>query len=146
MLKRIQANSIIEGALTEARKRQIAPLAVSVLDAGGALVAFQREDGAGLLRQDIAVAKAWGSLGLGIASRQQAEFAQAQPGVFATLVSVAGGRLAPLPGGVFILDENKKVIGAVGISGDVGDQDEACAIAGIEAAGLSYSAGFAGRG
>jgi uncharacterized protein GlcG (DUF336 family) len=144
MLTLSQANTILQAALNEARQRKTAPLCVVVLDRGGAMVAFQREDGAGLLYPDIAFAKAWGSLGLGFGSRKLAELAQAMPTFVGSLTPIAGGRVAPVPGGVLVLDAAGTVIGAVGVAGDKGDPDEACALAGIEGAGLSAATGFPG--
>lgn len=138
-----QANHMIDAALAEGRKRQFAPLAVAVLDAGGHLIAFKREDGAGFARFDIAYGKAWGALGMGFGTRELAERAARFP-AFVTAISAATmGRMIPSPGGVLILDEQDNVLGGVGISGDVGDNDEICAIAGIQAAGFSALPGAA---
>jgi uncharacterized protein GlcG (DUF336 family) len=135
-LKLEQANRIINTALAEGRRRNFAPLAVAVLDAGGHLIAFQREDGAGFARFDIAYGKAWGALGMGFGTRELAERAARFP-AFVTAISVATqGGMVPSPGGVLILAEDHEVIGGVGISGDIGDNDEICALAGIQAAGF----------
>ena len=131
------ARQIVHGALAEGRKLNLAPLGVSVLDAGGNLVCFEREDRAGFIRFDITFAKAWGSLGMGFSSRELAKRSQTNPAFFAALASVSGGRTAPSPGGVLIADSSGNVIGAVGVSGDTGDNDELCSIAGIKAAGLT---------
>lgn len=136
MLSLSKASDIIDAALAQARARNFAPLAVAVLDAGGHLVAYKREDGAGILRFDIAYGKAWGSLGMGFGSRELTERATKNATFITALGSVSGGRLVPSPGGVLILDAQSIVVGAVGISGDVGDNDEICAIAGIEKAGF----------
>jgi uncharacterized protein GlcG (DUF336 family) len=138
MLKLTQASAIIDAALAEGRKRQFAPLAVTVLDAGGHLVAFKREDGAGFARFNIAYGKAWGALGMGFGTR---ELAERDPTFVATISTATQGRMIPSPGGVLIVDTDNTVVGAVGISGDVGDNDEVCAIAGIEAVGLSALGG-----
>jgi uncharacterized protein GlcG (DUF336 family) len=136
-----QAVTIVDAALAAARERGFAPLAVAVLDAGGHLVAFKREDGAGFARFDIAFGKAWGSLGMGFGTRELYERSTRFPTFVATLASVTDGRMVPSPGGVLIL-KGDEVVGAVGISGDVGDNDELCAIAGIEAAGLAAVPGL----
>ena len=107
-----------------------------MLDAGGHVIAFQREDGAGFLRFDIAYGKAWGALGMGFGTRELAERAAKFPTFVAALAATSHGRAVPSPGGVIILDGDGSVVGAVGISGDAGDQDEACALAGIAAIGL----------
>ena len=136
-----QASAIIDAALAEGRKRQFAPLVVAVLDAGGHLVAFKREDGAGFARFDIAYGKAWGSLGIGFGTRELTERAAKSPTFVAAISTATQGRMIPSPGGVLIVDTDNNVVGAVGISGDVGDNDEVCAIAGIEAVGLSALGG-----
>lgn len=127
----------MDTALAEARKMHFAPLAIAVLDTGGHLIAFKREDGAGFARFDIAYGKAWGALGMGFGTRELAERAARFP-AFVTAVSMATqGRMIPSPGGVLVLNADNDVVGAVGISGDIGDNDEICALAGIKAAGLS---------
>jgi uncharacterized protein GlcG (DUF336 family) len=114
-----------------------------VLDAGGHLIAFQREDGAGFARFNIAYGKAWGALGMGFGTRELVERAAKFP-TFVTAISAATqGRMVPSPGGVLIVTADQEVIGAVGISGDTGDNDELCAMAGIEAAGLAALPGRA---
>lgn len=136
-LELAQANAIIDAAMVEGRRIHLAPLAVAVLDAGGNLVAFKREDGAGFLRFDIAYGKAWGALGLGFGTREIAERAVKLPTFYAALSAASQGRIIPSPGGVLISGIDGDVIGAVGISGDLGDNDEVCALAGIKAIGSS---------
>lgn len=133
-----QARTIIDAALAKGRSDGAQPLAVVVLDAGAHPVATVREDGASLFRFDIAKAKASGTLGMGADTRILAARAASNPVFFQSVVAATGGRLALSPGGVLIRDVEGAVIGAVGISGDTGDCDEACAIAGILAAGLSH--------
>jgi uncharacterized protein GlcG (DUF336 family) len=139
-----QAATIVDAALVKARETGCAPLAVAVLDAGGHLKAFAREDDAGIIRPQIAIGKAWGALGMGMGSRafarRVAEQAQ-QQAFFAALNAMSDGRVVPAPGGVLVRDASGAVIGAVGISGDVSDKDEACALAGIAAAGLAGDTG-----
>ncbi len=142
MLNLETAAKIVQGALEEQARIPTAPLAVAVLDAGGHLITFSRQDGAGIARFDIAFAKAWGSLGLGFGSRELTERAQKQPTFIGALVGVTAGRMAPSPGGVLILDAQRQVIGAVGISGDIGDRDEQCSIAGVKSAGLEAVGGM----
>jgi uncharacterized protein GlcG (DUF336 family) len=136
-----QASTIVDTALKKARDSKFAPLTVAVLDAGGHLIAFKREDKSGILRFDIAYGKAWGALGMGFGSRTLAERAAATPQFFTMLAAASGGRIVTNPGGVLIRDAAGDVIGAVGISGDTSDKDEACALAGIAAAGLKGDAG-----
>ena len=136
-----QASTIVDVALKKGRESNCAPLTVAVLDAGGHLVAFKREDRSGILRFDIAFGKAWGALGMGFGSRELADRAGKNPLFFGVLATVSQGRLVPVPGGVLIKDAAGSVLGAVGISGDTSDKDEVCAIAGIEAAGLKAGVG-----
>lgn len=135
------ATTIIDVALKHGRDQGFQPLSVAVLDAGGHLVAFKREDRSGILRFDIAFGKAWGALGMGFGSRELFNRTQANPTFMAVLSAVSGGRLVPVPSGVLIL-QGGEVIGAVGISGDNSDNDEACALAGIAAARLEAKPGL----
>jgi uncharacterized protein GlcG (DUF336 family) len=136
-----QASTIVDNALKKGRETNCAPLTVAVLDAGGHLVAFKREDKSGILRFDIAFGKAWGALGMGFGSRTLAERALSTPQFFTMLAAASGGRIVSNPGGVLIRDGNGDIIGAAGISGDTSDKDEVCAITGIEAAGLKADPG-----
>ncbi|SOC82332.1 Uncharacterized conserved protein GlcG, DUF336 family [Ensifer adhaerens] len=136
MLSLSAASTIIDTAIAEARSRSLAPIVVAVLDAGGHLVAYKREDKSGIIRFDIAFGKAWGSLGMGFGSRELTERSAKNPAFFSALGVVSQGRIVPSPGGVLIVDADGDIIGAVGISGDTGDNDEVCAIAGIEKAGF----------
>jgi len=136
-----QASTIVDVALKKGRETNCAPLTVAVLDAGGHLVAFKREDRSGILRYDIAYGKAWGALGMGFGSRELSERSAKNPIFIGALTTIAQGRLVPVPGGVLIKGADGAVLGAVGISGDTSDKDEACAIAGIEAAGLKADPG-----
>ena len=136
-----QASTIVDVAIKTGRDKKFQPLSVAVLDPGGHLVAFKREDKSGILRFDIAFGKAWGALGMGLGSRTLAERAANTPQFFTMLAAVSGGRMVTNPGGVLIRDADGDIIGAVGISGDTADNDETCAIAGIEAAGLKPDPG-----
>jgi uncharacterized protein GlcG (DUF336 family) len=136
-----QASTIVDTALKTAREKNFQPLTVAVLDPGGHLVAFKREDKSGILRYDIAYGKAWGALGMGFGSRTLAERAAQTPQFFTMLAAASGGRIIANPGGILIRDAAGDVIGAVGISGDTADNDEICGIAGIEAAGLKADPG-----
>ncbi len=135
------AGTIVDAALKAGRERGFLPLSVAVLDPGGHLVAFKREDGSGILRFDIAFGKAYGALGMGFGSRELFNRTAANPTFMAALAAVSGGRLVPVPSGVLVLSGGE-VIGAVGISGDNSDNDEACALAGIAAAGLDAKPGM----
>jgi uncharacterized protein GlcG (DUF336 family) len=129
------ARYLISTLLTRARELELKPLSVCVLDAGGHLKAFEREDGASNLRFQIAHGKAFGAIGMGIGSRalmrrasEQSYFVLAANGAF-------GGQLIPVPGGVLVKNEAGEIIGAVGVTGDTSDNDEAVAVAAIKAAG-----------
>ena len=130
------AEKIIDAALAARRNEGLMPLVVAVLDAGGALVAYKREDGSGLLRFDIAFGKAWGSLGMGMSTRLIRDRLAQRPAFQGALGTAADGRFIPVPGGVLILDAKGIAIGAVGVSGDASDKDEYAAIEGIRAAGF----------
>lgn len=135
------AARIVEAALQQARELDLQPMTVAVLDAGGHLVAFQREDGSGILRPQIATGKAWGVLGMGTGGRTMAQRAESHPTFYAALFAASEGRVFPVRGGVLVRDGGGRVVGAVGISGDLPDRDEQCAVAGIEAAGFAADAG-----
>ena len=131
------AERIIDAALATRSKEGVMPLVVAVLDSGGSLVAYKREDGSGLLRFDIAFGKAWASLGMGMSTRLIRDRLGARPAFQGALASVSDGRFIPVPGGVLILDAGGAAIGAVGVSGDASDKDEYCAIEAIKAAGFA---------
>ena len=132
-----QAQAVIAGALAHSRKSGYKPMGVAVLDAAGNLKAFASEDGASMFRFDIARAKAWGAVGMGVSSRKLAERAKDNPNFLITLAATAEGKLLPQTGAVLIQDAGGSVLGAVGASGGTGDEDEAICIAGIAAAGLA---------
>lgn len=136
-----QASSIVDEALLEGHKRKLNPLCVAVLDAGGHLMVLKRDDGASNLRPQIACGKASGALGMGFDSRELARRAQENPGFVNALIGLSHGNMVPAPGGVLIRDLSGEVVGAVGISGDTSDNDEACALAAMTAVGLSADAG-----
>ncbi|MGH9268581.1 MAG: GlcG/HbpS family heme-binding protein [Acidimicrobiales bacterium] len=135
------ARTIMAGALGYAETAGLAPLAVAVLDGGGHLKAFERADGSSNLRFEVAFGKANGALGLGVGSRALMARAEQQPAFIAAVNGAFGGRLIPVPGGVLVRNGDGALIGAVGVSGDTSDNDEAAAVAGIEAAGFSAETG-----
>jgi len=136
----ITANMIITAAFAKGAELKLKPLTVAVLDAGGHLKAFQKQDGASMLRAEIATGKAYGALAVGMGSRWLDQAAKERPHFVEGLNAVSGGRIVPVPGGVLIRDAAGELIGAVGITGDTSDNDEIAAIAGIEAAGLKHQA------
>jgi uncharacterized protein GlcG (DUF336 family) len=130
------ARRIIEGARAGAREQGLKPLTVVVLDAGGHLVAAEREDGSSTKRFEIAFGKAHGAMALGMGSRALMARAEQQAYFIAAATAAVGGALIPVPGGVLVRDPSGTLLGAVGVSGDTSDNDETAAVAGIEAAGL----------
>lgn len=131
-----QANQIIAAALARSKKEGYKPMGIAVLDEAGHLKAFAREDGASMFRFEIAQAKAWGSVGMGVSSRTLGQRAKDNPNFFVSLAATAQGKLLPQTGAVLIKDAAGQVMGAVGASGGTGDEDEVICIAGIEAVGL----------
>ena len=131
-----QADAIVDEALRLARKHELLPLTVVVLDAGGHQIVAKREDGCGIMRVQVATAKAYGALGMGISSRELGEHVTDREIFGNSLSAISGGRFATVPGGVLIRDAGGNVIGAVGITGDVSAADEFAAIGGIRSVGL----------
>ncbi len=131
-----KARKIIDSALSFAHDKGMKPLGVIVLDARGALKAAAIEDGSSLMRHDIAFGKAFGAVSMGLGSRSINKMAGERPHFVSAAVAVSGNRMVPVPGGVLIRDAKGNLLGAVGISGDTSDNDEAAAVAGIAAAGL----------
>jgi uncharacterized protein GlcG (DUF336 family) len=136
-----QAQTIISTALRHGTEHKFQPLAVAVLDARGVLKAYAAQDGTSLRRAEIATGKAHGALSFGIGSRALAKRATTTPHFIAAVTHAVGGMLVPVPGGVLIRAADREIIGAVGISGDTSDNDEAAAIAGIAATGLNADPG-----
>jgi uncharacterized protein GlcG (DUF336 family) len=132
-----KANAIIETTLAKAAELKLKPLGVVVLDAGGHPVALQRQDGASMLRTEIASGKAYGALAVGSGSRALSKTAIDRPHFFQGLSGVSGGKIVPVPGGVLVRARSGAILGAVGVSGDTSDNDEAVAVAGIETAGFT---------
>ncbi len=122
-------------ALAKAHELKLNPLCVAVLDAGGHLVVMKREDGAGILRPQIAVGKAWGCLGMGVGTRTMETRYTPRPTFLTSLIALADGNVVPVAGGV-LLKRDGQVVGAIGVTGDTSDNDEICALAGAAAVGL----------
>ncbi len=131
------ARSIIAGARAHAGSAGFKPMTVVVLDSGGHVVAVEREDGSSMKRFEIGFGKAHGALSLGMGSRSIMERAEQQPYFIAAVTSSVGDALVPVPGGVLVRDSAGDLVGAVGVTGDTSDNDEAAAVAGIESAGLT---------
>lgn len=135
------AETIIRAALAYGRDKKFHRLAVAVLDARGALKSFAAENGSSLKRGEIAIGKASAALALGIGSRSINKMAKDRPYFIASLSHSVGGPFIPVPGGVLIKANDGAIVGAVGVSGDSSDNDEAAAAAGIKAVGLTADGG-----
>jgi uncharacterized protein GlcG (DUF336 family) len=135
------ARKILDAALAKVIDNKLKPMAITVLDARGCVKASLAQDGTSLMRGDIAFGKAYGALSLGIGSRAIFQRAQEQPYFVDAISTMTRGAMIPVPGGVLIMDTSGALLGAIGISGDTSDNDEICAVAGIEAAGLKANAG-----
>lgn len=135
--------TIIQAAFDKGLELKTSPLTVAILDNGGKLISLQRQDGASMMRPDIAIGKAWGAVAMGKSSRALGDDAQDRPAFVAALNTLAQGNLIPVAGGVLIRDEKNEVLGAIGITGDTSDIDEQCAICGVKAAGLFVDGCFA---
>jgi uncharacterized protein GlcG (DUF336 family) len=139
-----QASIVIDTALAHGGRAGFKPLCIVILDAGGHMLALKREEQASFARPQIASAKAAGCLGMGFGGREIARRAQAAPAFYAALGGVMPQGILPVPGGVLIRNAAGALLGAVGVTGDTSDNDEACAVAGIQAAGLTADIGAAG--
>lgn len=131
-----QANAMIDAALAEGAKLGLKPLTVTIHDAGGHLIALQRQDGASNLRAKLAAGKAAGALALGVSSRTIGNMAVERPHFIASVDTMGEGGMVPAAGGVIVADEAGAVLGAIGVTGDTSDNDEIAALAGIAAVGL----------
>jgi uncharacterized protein GlcG (DUF336 family) len=131
-----QANNLIAAALAKGRELGLKPLTIAVLDAGGHLIALQRQDGASNHRAQIAIGKASGALALGVSSRKIGDMAAERPTFIASLGPIFPNGIIPAAGGIILVGGDGASIGAVGVTGDTSDNDEACALAGAAAAGL----------
>ena len=131
------ASLIADKTLEKAREAKFRPMCVAVLDDGGCLKVLKREDGASILRPQIAIGKAWGAVGMGESSRSLSERLKERPAFLGALSTMSEGKVVPVAGGVLIVSGNE-IIGAVGVSGGTADEDEICAVEGIKAAGLEF--------
>lgn len=135
------AQTIIAAGLKYAREAKLKPLGIAVLDARGALKAYAAEDKSSLRRFEIARGKAHGCLGMGIGGRAVDARVRERPHFGAALAHVFGGDFIPVPGGMLILNGGGDIVGAVGVSGDTSENDEAAGVAGVKAAGLNADTG-----
>src|SRR3974390_2617460 len=134
------ARKILDAALAKGVEKKLKPLVITILDARGAVTVTAARAGPSLLRAGVAHGKAFGALAMGMGSRALYQRAQEQAYFIDAVNTLAQGRMVPVPGGVLIQD-GTTLLGAVGVSGDTSDNDEICAIAGIEAAGLKANPG-----
>src|SRR5487761_44915 len=141
VLSLAQASDIVDAALSKARELGLRPVTVTVLDPGGHPIVVKREDGSGILRPQIAHAKAWGCLGTGRGGASGALHANRDPVFFAALAAISDGRVASSRGGALIRDDEGNLLGAIGVSGDRPENDEACAVAGVASVGLVADTG-----
>ena len=131
-----KARTIIRKTLEAGREMELKPLSVVVLDAGGHVIAFEREDGASPGRFAIAQGKAYGAVMLGMPGSAQMARAEAQAYFMAAVNGVYGGQVVPVPGGILVRDKKGAVLGAVGVTGDTSDNDAIAGEGAIEAIGL----------
>lgn len=135
------AKKIIDLALAAQQSNKFKPMAVVVLAECGSVKACEAQDGTSSLRPKIAHGKAYGALSMGVGSRVLFERAKQEPFFIQAMNSLCDGALVPVPGGVLIKDQDGKILGAVGITGDISDNDETCAIIAIEGAGYVADTG-----
>lgn len=135
------AQNIISGALEKAAELKLKPLTITVLDAGGHMIALARQDGSPIMRPEIARGKAYGALAMGAGTRWLNTNAETRPHFIQALNGVSGGSIVPVPGGVLVRDADGEVLGAVGVTGDTSDNDETAAVAGIAAVDLVADCG-----
>jgi uncharacterized protein GlcG (DUF336 family) len=131
-----QANTLIEAAFAKGAELGLKPLTVTIHDPGGHLIACQRQDGASNMRVKLAGGKACGALALGVSSRTIGDMAVERPHFIASVDMMSEGGMVPAAGGVIVCDAGGGVLGAIGVTGDTSDNDEACALAAIASVGL----------
>jgi len=137
-----EANTIIAATFVAAKKRKCRPMSAIVLDAGGRVKAFQKQDGASMLRFENCYSKAYGASALGRPSKLVLQKAREKPLFMQSLESLADYPLFLEGGGQLIRDETGELLGAVGVTGDANELDDLCAIAGIHAAKLCADSDF----
>ncbi|KZM51090.1 heme-binding protein [Labrenzia sp. OB1] len=135
------AETITSAAFEKAAELNLKPLTVAVLDAGGHAIIVKRQDGSSIMRPQIATGKAIGALAVGTGTRWLNANAESRPHFVNALNGVSGGAIVPVPGGVLIRNADGETLGAIGITGDTSDNDEACAVAGVEAVKLVADCG-----
>ena len=132
-----QADAIIEGTFAKGAQMGLKPLTVAVLDDGGLMVAFKKQDNSSVLRFDIAQGKAYGAIGMGTATRNLVGVAKERPHFINALIGASSGKMVPVPGGLLVKTKDGQILGAIGVSGDTSENDEIAGVAGIEGVGLT---------
>jgi uncharacterized protein GlcG (DUF336 family) len=141
-----QANRIIEAILMRGAALECRPLAVIVVEPGCKVKAFQKEDGASMIRFEMALGKAYAALALGRSSKLVRIRNEERPAFMRHLVAMSGDQIFPEGGAMLIRDADGEVIGAVGVTGDTEDRDDELAAHGIRAAGLKTDEDCRGMG
>lgn len=131
-----KARKMIATIFRTAAEMGLKPLSVIVLDAGGNVKAFERQDGAAPGRFQIAEGKAYGSVMLGIGGTAQRDRAENQAYFLNAVNGAYGGKVIPVPGGVLVKNAKGEILGAIGVTGDTSENDLTAALAGIEAVNL----------
>ena len=135
------AQKIIADVLKICREKKFNPMAVAVFDARGSMLGLQAEDNCPLMRWKIAIGKASGAVSMGMGTRRLHNLAVERPHFIAAAADLSANGMVPVPGGVLIRDADKRILGAVGVSGDTSDNDEAAASTAIIAAGFVADGG-----
>lgn len=136
MLSLKQANELIQATFDKGSELRLQPLSVAILDPGGHLISFQRQDNASTMRPQIATGKATGALSLGVSSRRLAEMSSERPAFVNALCAMSKDGLVPAAGGLIVIDSQNNILGAIGVTGDTSDNDELCAASAIGSVGL----------
>ena len=140
-----EANTIIAATFAAAKKHKCRPMTAIVLDAGGRVKAFQKQDNASMLRFEVCYGKAYGSLALGRPSKLVLQKANEKPLFMQSIENLADYPLFLEGGGQLVRDKSGEVVAAIGVTGDANEMDDICAIAGIHAAGYRADSDFFGE-
>jgi uncharacterized protein GlcG (DUF336 family) len=141
-----QANRIIDAIMKRAVEKKTRPISVIVVEPGCIPKAFQKEDGASMVRFEMAYGKCYAALALGRDSSLVKVRSEESPNFMRFLVTSSDDRLFPEGGGMQIRDSDGEVIGAVGVTGDTEVVDEELAAHGIHSVGLKTDTDFEGKG
>lgn len=131
-----QANRILDAIIKRGAELDLRPISAVVVEPGCIVKAFQKEDGASMLRFEMACGKAYAALALSRSSRLVRIRHEEKPRFMRFLIEASDDKLFAEGGGMQIRDRNGEVIGAVGVTGDTEEHDEELAAHGIHAAGL----------